>query len=149
MNTPFTEGIAQRLIDYKDHPPALGYIAIRTPEKHTEIVRYDVFVAALFKQMPMDLMKLHAAVGVCGEAGELADAVKKEVIYGKLADRKNVVEELGDLRFYIQATMMLYNISEQEVLQENANKLCERYKGIVYSDESAIARADKQPPGEA
>ena len=83
------------------------------------------------------------SLGVCGEAGELADVVKKEVIYGKDHDRKHLVEELGDLRFYTQAVMNLNGITEQEVLQQNANKLCVRYKQLRYSDESAIAREDK------
>ena len=132
-----------RAIDYKDQPPAFGFVAILRPGQETaEVVRYDVFVAALFKQMPPAFMKLHAALGVCGEAGELSDPIKSEVIYGKPANRANIVEELGDLRFYMQATMQLYGITEQEVLQENAIKLSKRYVNIAYSDEAAIARAD-------
>lgn len=130
---------------YEGQPPSFGFIAIINDEKHVEVVRYDAFVAALFKVMSPEMMKLHAALGCTGEAGELGDAIKKEVIYGKAPDRANIVEELGDLRFYMQATMMLYNINEQEVLQENANKLSKRYKGIAYSDGAAIARADKVP----
>jgi hypothetical protein len=53
------------------------------------------------------------------------------------------VEELGDLRFYIQAVMNTLGISEYEILQENANKLRVRYAGLSYSNEAAIARADK------
>ena len=133
-----------RTSDYANQPPAHGFVAVLIPgQEDAEIVRYDVFVAALFKQMSMDIMKLHAALGVCGEAGELGDAIKKEVIYGKQPDRANIVEELGDLRFYMQAAMQLYNINEQEVLQENAIKLGKRYVGLIYSDKAAISRADK------
>lgn len=106
-------------------------------------VRYDNFVALLFKQQPVPLMHLHAALGVAGEAGELADAIKKEHIYNKPTDRENIVEELGDLRFYIQAVQNLYGITEQEVLQANANKLAKRYQGLTYSDQAAQDRADK------
>jgi NTP pyrophosphatase (non-canonical NTP hydrolase) len=118
-------------------------IPVPRKKEHTEQVRYDQFVRRLFKVMPDSMMKTHAALGVCGEAGELADAIKKEVIYGKDADRNNIVEELGDLRFYIQAVQQLYGISEQEILQHNANKLGVRYKGLVYSDSAARDRADK------
>lgn len=110
-------------------------------------VRYDVFVAGLFKHMAPEMMKAHAAMGICGEAGELCDAIKKEIMYGKPIDRANVVEELGDLRFYIQACQNLYGISEQELLQHNANKLGKRYAGGTYSDSAAIARADKSTDG--
>lgn len=109
-----------------------------------EIVRYDQFVQNLAKPQSSQLMKLHAALGVCGEAGELADAVKKECIYGKPPDRANVMEELGDLAFYMQFVMNMYNITPAEVYQGNADKLSKRYVDLKYSDRAAIERADKK-----
>lgn len=106
-------------------------------------VRYDDFVRQLFKADTEPMMALHAALGCAGEAGELADAIKKEYIYGKVRDRENIVEELGDLRFYMQAVMNHYGIPESELLQANGNKLAKRYNGLRYSDAAAIARADK------
>ena len=106
-------------------------------------VRYDQFVRQLLKADSEVMMKLHAALGVAGEAGELADAIKKECIYKKPVDRTNIIEELGDLRFYMQAVQQMYEITEQEVLQANADKLAKRYLGLTYSDQAAIARADK------
>ena len=109
-----------------------------------DIIRYDKFVELLFKVMPIAMMKAHCGLGITGEAGELADCIKREIIYGKPLDRANLVEELGDLKFYIQATQLVYGISEQEILQANADKLSERYAGLAYSDAQAIARADKK-----
>jgi len=123
---------------------AFGYVSVETASKIKVSVNYGHFVHALFKSQEVPLMKLHAALGVCGEAGELADAIKKEIIYEKEPDRANIVEELGDLRFYIQSVMLLYGISEQEVLQTNADKLGKRYVGLKYSDQAAIDRADKK-----
>ena len=114
-------------------------------EPHLETVRYDQFVKQLFKADTESFMKMHAALGVAGEAGELADAIKKEIVYCKQPDRENIVEELGDLRFYMQAVQNLYEIPEQEILQHNANKLAKRYAGLKYSDEAAVLRADKLP----
>ena len=112
---------------------------------HLTIIRYDQFVGRLMKAMATPEMdKAHAVMGVCGEAGELCDGIKKEIIYGKPADRDNIVEELGDLRFYMQAIQNIYGITETEVLQANGYKLAKRYAGMAYSDEAAIARADKQ-----
>ena len=122
-----------------------GFVNVYDQEEvNVKQVRYDVFVALLFKLQHFDTMQLHAALGVCGEAGELADAIKKHVIYGKPLDRDNMIEELGDLRFYMQAVQNLYQIPEQEILQANANKLAARYKGLTYSNEAAIAREDKK-----
>jgi NTP pyrophosphatase (non-canonical NTP hydrolase) len=87
---------------------------------------------------------LHGAVGVSGEAGELLDAVKKGAFYNKPFDRENIVEELGDLEFYMQAVRKELNITREETLKHNMNKLAERYKNYKYSDQQAIDRADKK-----
>lgn len=130
--------------DIPDHVPTNVFVQVVNQQGHTETIRYDIFVAGLFKQQIPAMMKAHAALGLCGEAGELADAIKKDCIYGKKPDRDNIVEELGDCRFYMRALMNLYGISDQEVDQGNANKLAKRYKGLTYSDQAAIDRADKQ-----
>ena len=119
------------------------FVQIVNEEGHTEVVRYDAFVALLFKLMVPAMMKVHAVLGVCGEAGELADAIKKECIYNKPPDIDNIIEELGDLEFYCQAVRNMYGIQHQEVFQMNANKLAKRYQGMVYSDQAAQDRADK------
>lgn len=85
---------------------------------------------------------LHMAVGIAGEAGELLDAVKKHVIYGKALDLDNVVEELGDLEFYIHGLRTPLMVTRAETLRKNMEKLTTRY-GAIYSDRAAQERADK------
>lgn len=89
-----------------------------------------------------DCHALHMAVGICGEAGELLDAVKKAVIYRLKIDRKNVVEELGDLEFYMEGLRQAYDITREETIEANIAKLGKRY-GEKYSDNAAQERADK------
>lgn len=43
---------------------------------------------------------IHAQLGMLGEAGEIADAVKRHVIYGAPLDTPNVLEEVGDWFWY-------------------------------------------------
>lgn len=109
-----------------------------------EIVRYDKFVLGLIKPDSAVMMKLHMALGAAGEVGELADAIKKEIIYNKSADRENIVEELGDIQWYLSGIMSLYDITYEEIFQGNANKLSKRYVNLKYSDKEAIDRADKK-----
>jgi len=109
-----------------------------------ETIRYDQFVAKLLKQLPEPLNACHIAMGIAGEAGEFVDAVKKEYIYNKPRDVENVIEELGDLEFYLQAAYNHYGLVRSEVLQANAIKLEKRYAGLYYSDLAAIQRADKK-----
>lgn len=85
---------------------------------------------------------LHMAIGIAGEAGELLDAIKKHVIYNKPIDLENVIEELGDLEFYMEGIRQGLAITRNETLQANIDKLGVRYKS-GYSDAAAQARADK------
>lgn len=86
---------------------------------------------------------LHMAIGVAGEAGELLDAIKKFVVYQKTLDVENVVEELGDLEFYMQGLRSALNIKREETISHCTAKLSVRYSGLKYSNEAAQHRADK------
>lgn len=100
----------------------------------------DAIVASL---TPDGADLLHMTVGVSGEAGELLDAVKKHVIYNKPIDRENVIEELGDLEFYMEGIRQILGINREETLEHNVAKLSKRYASMSYSDQQAQDRADK------
>lgn len=96
----------------------------------------------LMSLTPQKCDALHMAVGIAGEAGELLDAIKKWTVYSKKLDEANVVEELGDLLFYITGLAQALNLDMDEILRHNIDKLTIRY-GEKYSDEAAQARKDK------
>lgn len=99
---------------------------------------------AIVKELtPSQAHQIHMAIGISGEAGELLDAVKKAAIYQKPIDRENVIEELGDLEFYMEGLRQGLNISREETIQGNISKLSKRYAGLQYSNGAAQARADK------
>jgi len=91
---------------------------------------------------PIKVDMIHAILGISGEAGELLDAIKKHVIYNKPMDRANVVEELGDLEFYLAQFRNSINITREEVLSANIAKLEKRYPS-GYTDSHAAQRLDK------
>lgn len=113
---------------------------------------YEEMVANLAKEgqaiidtlTPAKMHELHMAVGVSGEAGELIDAVKKYVVYDKELDLKNVIEELGDLEFYMEGLRASMGITREETLTANMTKLGKRYSGGTYTDKDAHQRADKE-----
>lgn len=115
-------------------------------------ISHDDMVTKLFKNgdailstiTPEQLTRLHAVVGISGEAGELLDAVKKETMYNKKPDLENIIEELGDLEFYMEALRQAYNITREQTIQANIAKLGVRYSSGTYSDKQAQDRADKQ-----
>lgn len=86
----------------------------------------------------------HMASCIPGEAGELFDAVKGYIFYDKRPDIENVIEELGDLEFYMEGLRQLFNISREETLVHNRFKLDKRYKEGKFSNAAAQARADKE-----
>ena len=111
---------------------------------HPEQIPYAEFVRKLAKDMHSPILNLlHGAVGVAGEAGELLDAIKKNWVYNKPLDRENILEELGDLRFYMQLIANHMGFTEQMILDGNREKLKQRYASLHYSDMAAQLRADK------
>ena len=114
-------------------------------------VDYSIFVSRLLKSgqdilsslTPEKCNQWHLATGVSGEAGELSDAFKKYIVYNKSLDRKNVIEELGDLEFFMEAIRQSIGATRDEVIEANYQKLSVRYNE-GYSDLAAQFRADKQ-----
>lgn len=113
--------------------------------KHDEMVRtLNKSGETIAREMTGgDANMMHMAIGICGEAGELLDAIKKRVIYRQDLDRENVIEELGDLEFYLEGMRQSLGVTRAECLAANIAKLEKRYMGLMYSDAAAQARADK------
>lgn len=84
---------------------------------------------------------LHCCMGMAGEVGEVIDIIKKSYFYGKDFDKKKVEEELGDVMFYISNLATSLNISMENVLENNVEKLRKRYPN-GFSKEDAIIRRD-------
>lgn len=119
-----------------------------TEAEHIKMVRSlvkpSVDIAQDFTEMPYKAHLMHMVIGVAGEAGELLDALKKHCIYGKSIDLANVIEELGDLEFYLAGIREQFNLQREDILRANIKKLTKRYgDGWNYSNEAAIARPDK------
>lgn len=85
---------------------------------------------------------LHAILGISGEAGELVDGFKKHLIYGKPIDVDNLREEAGDILWYMALLFRSIGVDFEIIMEQNIAKLQKRYPDR-YTDEAAIARADK------
>lgn len=90
---------------------------------------------------------LHMAFALVIEAGELADPIKKHTIYGAELDASklnNIIEELGDIEFYLKGIRTELSITREDTLLANVKKLAKRYgTKFKYSNTKAIARVDK------
>lgn len=115
-------------------------------ETHREFVRKLCKAGSVIAEelTPDDCHRLHMAIGISGEAGELLDSIKKATIYRKQLDIANIVEECGDLLFYIAGMLDSIGVDIESAMSANVSKLSIRY-GKSYSDKSAIERIDKMP----
>lgn len=67
------------------------------------------------------------ALGLAGEAGEYADHIKKYFGQGHPLDRDKLIEELGDILFYVAWGATRNGISLLGLLYANTTKLTRRY----------------------
>jgi NTP pyrophosphatase (non-canonical NTP hydrolase) len=67
------------------------------------------------------------ALGIAGEAGEVADTVKKQYGHGHPEDLRKMLLELGDVLFYVAALANAYGFKLSEIAKANHDKLAERY----------------------
>lgn len=66
-------------------------------------------------------------LGVAGEAGEVADYLKKVLYHGKPFDLDHLVKEMGDVLWYLAALATSAGIPLQRVADANIAKLRARY----------------------
>ena len=82
---------------------------------------------------------MHAAMGMVTESGEFMDAFKKLTIYGKVIDKTNLVEEIGDIFWYCALACRTLGVSFEEVFDRNIQKLKIRYPE-KFTSENALNR---------
>lgn len=69
----------------------------------------------------------NACMGIAGESGELVDMFKKILFHDKPMDKEKVVNEIGDVIFYINWLACTLGITWDEILTTNVVKLQARY----------------------
>ena len=85
---------------------------------------------------------LTAAVGLSAEGGEFMEIVKKMVFQGKPwndDNREHLIIELGDAMWYVMQACSALDISLEDVVAKNVEKLKKRYPGgefDVYKSEN-------------
>ena len=73
---------------------------------------------------------LTASVGMCAEAGEFTEVVKKIVFQGKPVNEENLFHlkrELGDIMWYVMQACMGLGTDLNEIIEMNVEKLASRY----------------------
>jgi NTP pyrophosphatase (non-canonical NTP hydrolase) len=66
-------------------------------------------------------------LGLCGEAGEIADLVKKATWHGRILTNEELTNELGDVLWYLADLATSRGINLADVAEHNLDKLARRY----------------------
>lgn len=70
---------------------------------------------------------INGALGLTGEAGEVADIVKKHMFQGHSIDRDHIAKELGDVLWYVAETATAIGYDLEKIMNMNIHKLYARY----------------------
>ena len=70
---------------------------------------------------------INGVMGLCGEAGEAIDLVKKHLAQGHELDREALIGELGDIAWYLAETARALDCDLETVLRRKVEKLQRRY----------------------
>ena len=86
-------------------------------------------------------MLINAALGLCGESGEVADIVKKATFQGHELDVVHVAKELGDVAWYLAVGAHAIGYDLDTIMQMNVEKLRARYPDGFDTDKSQHRKA--------
>ncbi len=78
-------------------------------------------------------------LGLTGEAGEVADILKKHLRDGNSLDRMHLIEECGDVLFYVARILDTIGSTLEEAMLKNQAKLEVRYPN-GFTEEAGMNR---------
>ena len=113
---------------------------VQVSDYQTEALRTEAPISeGVQERIVANSRAMHGIVGICTEAGELADAYKKHVFYGRALDAANVREEIGDICWYLAILCDTLGTTIETEMARNIAKLRQRYPER-FTEESANVR---------
>jgi NTP pyrophosphatase (non-canonical NTP hydrolase) len=108
---------------------------------YQQLARRTMIDAPDFTISNKQVMIVWNALGLAGEAGEVADLVKKGIFHQHGLDLAKVEKELGDVLWYVAALCSTLGLNLGLVMQANIDKLQARYPE-GYSPEASKQRGE-------
>ena len=100
-------------------------------------------MTTLNKELNKDEILLNSAMGLCGEAGEVIDILKKHLHQGHPFDKEAFINELGDIAWYLAEASYAIGENLDFILEQNLAKLRKRYPEGFSVNDSIIRVDDK------
>lgn len=82
---------------------------------------------------------VHGVMGAANEAGELLQLVKKQLFYGKPFTREQILDEAGDVLWFLTLTIRTVGSTLEEVMEINNAKLEARH-GASFNKEAVTSK---------
>lgn len=79
------------------------------------------------KELSKEELLINSVMGLNGEAGEVIDIVKKHIFHKHPLDKEAIIKELGDVAWYLAEASYALDVTLEEVLEKNIEKLKKRY----------------------
>ncbi len=92
--------------------------------------------------LSQEALLINSVMGLCGESGEAIDIVKKWFAQGHELDREKLAKELGDIAWYLAEAATALDLSLEDILQANLDKLKKRYPS-GFSTADSVNRSDE------
>jgi len=116
-------------------------IVLQSPDDYQKLASRTLVSGPDFELTDQEFMALWGAIGLAGEAGEVADSLKKGILHRHGVDVQKLKKELGDVCWYLASICTVYDLSLSDVMQTNVEKLLSRYPN-GYNPEDSIKRVD-------
>ena len=85
---------------------------------------------------------IYAAMGMCGEAGEASELVKKYAYHDHAIDTEHLARELGDVLWYVSYMAHLFGYPLGKIMAMNQEKLTKRYPDGKFDAERSRNREE-------
>ena len=122
----------------------VNMLEIKMQDLYRAIAEYRNFVLSKASACNQADRINQGIIGIATEAGELLDALKKNMFQQRPYDITNLKEECGDLFFYFTELMSAIDTNLEEVMEMNRAKLAHRYIDKFNKDESINRDLDKE-----
>lgn len=93
----------------------------------------------LNKELSIQEVLGNMGLGLTGEAGEVADIIKKHLYQGHDLNIEDIKDELGDVMWYIANLCTACGLDLEDVLEHNVEKLTKRFPD-GFKEEDSINR---------
>jgi NTP pyrophosphatase (non-canonical NTP hydrolase) len=107
-----------------------------TPNKYQELASRTLVEKPAHVLENREIMLACNSLGLCGEAGELAEMFKKGIFHHHGIDVEEVKKELGDCLWYISAIATEFDLKFEEIMKTNIDKLIKRYPNGFSAEDS-------------